>query len=167
MLRYPAALLALTLLPLAACDTGDPSDPDDYRRAVITSVTIEAVPARQPDGSAWDNDPTGITSDPDLFFDLLDGGGLLVYTTEEEDQANVDQSDLPVSWSPSPGITFNQFNRTLLFEVYDKDPNSVDFMAETESFTLQELADLGFRTFVSLESSDGETVVTVRLRWER
>ena len=158
------ALLAVpALLALGGCDSGDPDT--GFTRAVITDITIEAVPARTPDGDTWDNDPTGITSDPDLFVDLLDSAGSLVFTSEEEDAANVDQSELPVGWQTS--VTFNRFDRTLFVEVYDKDPNSTDFMAETETFRLQDLVDQGYRTFVSLESDDGATVVTLRLDWTR
>lgn len=158
------ALALLALLPLAACDSGD-ADPDDISRVIITQVTIEDVPNLMPDGDAWDEDPTGISSDPDLYFDLLTTGGSLEATTEDDDQANIDpDTDLPVSWTLSE--TFNRFDQALYFEIFDKDPTSEDFMGETETFLLQDLVDQN-RTFVSLESDDGEIFMTVRVQFER
>jgi hypothetical protein len=167
-LRLRAPLVLLLSLAFAACDNdgngGD--DDDDPTRVAIHQVTIETAPAENPSGDDWDDDPSGITSDPDLYFDLYDTTGQLILSTSNDDRANIGPGEFPVSWSFSPGAQFNQFNRTLYFEVYDSDPNGEELIGTTEEFTLQTLADQGFRTFVSVESPSGDLVVTARLRWE-
>lgn len=154
-------LVALIALPIAACNSGDPTV-DDFRRVVITEVAVESWPIRKPNGDRWDGFPT---ENPDIYFDIVDSGGQLIFTTEDDDESNVGDNDPGPRWVTD--IQFNNFNRTLNFEVWDSDTDDDDFMGETESFSLIDLADRGFLTFVSTESTDQITVVTARLRWER
>ncbi|HYE97091.1 MAG TPA: hypothetical protein VD962_12860 [Rubricoccaceae bacterium] len=165
LLRAP--LVLLLGLAFAACDNdGNGGDDNNPTRVTIHQVTIETAPPTNPGGDDWDDDPTGVTSDPDLYFELFDSNGQLILSTSNDDRPNIGPGEFPVSWSFSPGAQFNQFNRTLHFEVYDNDPNGRELMGTTEAFTLQTLADQGFRTFVSLESPNGDLVVSARLRWE-
>ena len=158
------SLLLLLIFSLAACDSGGSDEEGPIRRAVITDVTVEAFPDERPDGSAWDSDLSGLTSDPDVYFELYDEDGDLIYTTVSDEESNVDSG--PVEWELDPGITFNRFDQMLLVQVFDKDPSGEELMAETETFTLATLVEQE-RTFITLESANGDTIVTVRLRYER
>lgn len=159
-IRLFACLLLISLLPLSACDSGDPAN-QNPRRVVITEVNIEAWPLRKPNGDQWDSFPT---ADPDLYWNLVDNGGQLLHTTEDDDASNVGDDDIGPQWLPE--LQFTNFNRTLGFEVWDSDTNDDDFMGATETFSLQTFADQGYRTFASIESDDGQVIVTIRLRWE-
>ncbi len=155
-------LVLLLVLPIAACSSNDPTV-DDFNRVVITEVNIESWPIRNPNGDRWDGFPT---EDPDLYFDLVDSGGQLLFTTEDDDASNVGDNDAGPQWITD--IPFTNFNRTLHFEICDSDGNDCEFMDETEPFSLMTLADQGFRTFYASNSANGlATVVTIRLRWEQ
>ena len=182
MLRYPAALLALTLLPLAACDTGDPSDPDTtIRRVVITEVSVDDAPLLREDGDDWDGGVFGLGVNPDIFFELVnDDTGSFLIDPPVDNFTDVDANDFPLVWSASPGtderamdeVAFaqNRFDVSLAFDLYDEDPELTqgedDYMGSTEAFNLQDLVDGSRPSFLDLESADGEISVRVRLRYE-
>jgi len=159
MLRY--LLVTLFVLVIAGCDSNSAAT-NDFTRVVITEVNVESWPIRKPNGDRWDGFPT---ENPDIYFDIVDSGGQLIFTTEDDDESDVGDNDIGPQWQPD--IQFNNFNRTLHFEIWDSDSNDDDFMGETESFSLMDLADRGFLTFVSVQSMDQVTIVTARLQWER
>ena len=72
MLRY--LLATLFVLVIAGCDSNSAAT-DDFTRVVITEVSIESWPIRQPNGDRWDGFPT---ENPDLYFDIVDSGGQLI-----------------------------------------------------------------------------------------
>lgn len=159
MLRY--LLAVLLVLPIAACDSNS-AESGDFNRVIITEVNIESWPTRKPNGDRWDGQPT---ADPDLYFELRDSGGQILQDFHDENARDVGDNEIGPQWLTN--FVFDNFNRTLHFRVCDSDGDDCDVMADTESFSFMDLADQGFRTFLSLESEDEITIVTVRLQWER
>ncbi|MDX1439073.1 MAG: hypothetical protein R3284_04135 [Rubricoccaceae bacterium] len=160
--RLLSILFLAGLLPFWGCDSNSDPGSQNYTRVVITEVNIEAWPIREPGGDRWDSFPT---ADPDLYWVLVDSGGQLLHTTEDDDAPNVGDNDIGPQWITN--LQFTGFNRTLKFEIWDSDSDEDDYMGETETFSLQTFADQGYRTFASLENGDGSVIVTIRLRWER
>jgi hypothetical protein len=185
MARLYRPLLALTLLLyLPACDTGDDDGTGEITRVVITEVEVENAPLVQPDGDDWDGGVLGVGEEPDIYFDLVnaDTGSPILGTTVEE-FSDVQQEDLPIVWSPTPGadentmeeIEFTRFGTPLAFDLWDADPELTkgddDFMGSTESFTIQELVDMTTPPTVFTvqcpDTSDVDISIRIRLRYER
>ena len=171
MPRSALALLALTLLlPLAACDSGDPNDPDTtIRRVVITEIAIDDAPLTD-NGNDWDGTLGG---GPDIYVLLVnDDSGSVVESFEDDDFSNVDDQDFPLVYDLSNDpIEFTRFNTNLAFDLYDADEpltqGDDDYMGSTEAFNLQALVDGNRPNFLRLDSADGQISVSIRLRYER
>lgn len=149
------------MLPIAGCDSNSAAT-GEFTRVVITEVNIESWPTRKPNGDRWDGFPT---EDPDLYFELLDSGGQILVDFHDENEPNVGDNEIGPQWLTD--FVFENFNRTLHFRVCDSDGDQCDEMGVTESFSLMDLADRGYLTFLSAQSADQVTIVTARLRWER
>ena len=169
MRRY--LLVALLVLPFAACDSSDPMG-NEIRTVFITEIEIEQAPLTRPDGSDWDDHILGIGNEPDIYFDLINADTFgITESTLGEDFANVDNQDFPLVWLYDPGIDFAFFSTSLAFRIWDSDdkndPTESDEMGITQAFTIQQLIDSGSPSLFTIQSASGLISVRIRLRYER
>ncbi len=170
MPRFFSVLLVLLLVvPLAACDSGDPMG-TQIRTVFISDIEIERAPLMRPDGSDWDDGIIGIGDEPDIYFDLVnDDTGSINASTFGDDFPNVENQDFPLVWVFDPEITFTRFTTQLAFDILDSDdtnnPVESDFMGSTQAFTIQQLIDSGAPSLFTIQSVDGLISVRIRLRY--
>jgi hypothetical protein len=182
--RPSLALLALALfLPLSACDLfgGDEDGDGAITRVTITEVEVESAPLTD-DGDDWDSGGgIGVGEEPDIYIDLVNADtGSPILSTPPEEFSDVRAEDFPIVWSTSPGadeqqlgeLSFTRFGTPLAFDLYDADnpitKGDDDYMGSTESFTIQELVDMPTPpTLFTIESTDGEISIRIRLDYDR
>ena len=160
--RRTLFVFALWAFFATGCDSNDDSGDDRPDRVILTEVTVEEFPDRNPDGDRWDEgtDP----SDADLYFDLLDADTDQVLASGIDDEfANVDNDDTPLVWDANYEST--SFGRPLVIVLYDRDPtNNDDYLGETREFDFAEAANDDFRRTLTVTGDDIE--IRLRLEWE-
>ncbi|OZC03690.1 hypothetical protein [Rubricoccus marinus] len=132
------ALLLVLPLALTACDSGGEEEITSVR---ITNVTVDQIPENKPDGSDWDN-AVG-SGGPDVYVRVrLDG--VDVATTRDREFGDLDQDELPQTLNIGGTISLNQLDRSLSFQVVDKDGGAAsadDIMGTTAAVAVQSLVD--------------------------
>ena len=107
----------------------------------ITNITVDQIPENKPDGSDWDSAIGG--GGPDVYVRVrLDG--VDVATTRDREFGDLDQDELPQMLDIGGTISLNQLDRSLSFQVVDKDggvASADDIMGTTAAFSVQALAD--------------------------
>ena len=81
----------------------------------LSSITINAMPLTN-NGSNWDWDITGLTSDPDVFY-VLKQGEVEIYSSTSQDNI----STLPISFTENLPYTINVLLQEYTIELYDND----------------------------------------------
>jgi len=81
----------------------------------LSSITINAIPLTN-NGSNWDWDITGLTSDPDVFY-VLKQGEVEIYSSTSQDNI----STLPISFTENLPYTINNLSLEYTIELYDND----------------------------------------------
>tara|TARA_B100000795_G_scaffold53333_1_gene34913 strand:+ start:173 stop:766 length:594 start_codon:yes stop_codon:yes gene_type:complete len=81
----------------------------------LSSITINAMPLTN-NGSNWDWDITGLTSDPDVFY-VLKQGEVEIYSSTSQDNI----STLPISFTENLPYTINNLSLEYTIELYDND----------------------------------------------
>ena len=106
----------------------------------LSSITINAMPLTN-NGSNWDWDITGLTSDPDVFY-VLKQGEVEIYSSTSQDNI----STLPISFTENLPYTINALSQEYTIELYDND--QIAGLGENEfigscSFTPNEYITIG------------------------
>ena len=81
----------------------------------LSSITINTMPMTN-NGATWDLDPTGFTSDPDVFYVLKQGGGDLVSSNSQD---NI--STFPISFTENLPYIINNLSQEYTIYLYDSD----------------------------------------------
>ena len=81
----------------------------------LSSITINTMPLTN-NGSNWDWDITGLTSDPDVFY-VLKQGEVEIYSSTSQDNI----STLPISFTENLPYTINNLSLEYTIELYDND----------------------------------------------
>ena len=151
-----AALLAVPALLLASgCDVT--SEPGPPRSAEIVRIVVNDAPLADEAGDGWDGD-NPLSDGPEIYFRLFDdyiddpGGdrlnplddGDIVFAplSNEPWYSDVDVADFPLVWDVDPGFVIRDLDDPLYVALFDYDTqfNSDDLMAESEVFTLRDVA---------------------------
>ncbi len=159
----PAALLAVCL---AAGCSGQGREP--VTRAVVTAVTVEALPLDQD----WDGSIS--PGPPDVYVDVVDGAppgplgyrSVLVRTTVRE---NVRAAELPLTL-PVGTSTPLSVRAPLRIVVADRDSGGFDddddlFVTEVSAL-VSRIGDARAGDSTPLRFGDGRTRVVLTVRWE-
>ena len=106
----------------------------------LSSITINAIPLTN-NGSNWDWDITGLTSDPDVFY-VLKQGEVEIYSSTSQDNI----STLPISFTENLPYTINNLSLEYTIKLYDN--NQIVGLGENEligycSFILNEYITVG------------------------
>lgn len=162
----PSRLLALVAACLAAGCAGQSRDP--ITRAVVTAVTVEALPLDQD----WDG--TVSPGAPDVYVDVVDGAppgplgyrSVLVRTTVRED---VGRDALPLALAVGTSTPL-AVRAPLRIVVADRDSGGLD---DDDDLFVTEIAGLASRIGDAragdetvLRFGDGRTRVVLTVRWE-
>jgi hypothetical protein len=151
------AVLAATVLTLAACDTATTGP--NYSSALLTDYVQEAMPFANIEGQPWD-----ATDGPDAVFVLMDADEQEV--ARSQTYADLSRSDLPLQWSFLPRPEITDFSASYYIALYDEDDDHLTPVATTDRFRLQEFADAGFATTYTFESATDTLASRVQIRWE-
>ena len=107
---------ALNYNPEATENDGSCEYPPVWISALqLSSITINAMPLTN-NGSNWDWDITGLTSDPDVFY-VLKQGEVEIYSSTSQDNI----STLPISFTENLPYTINNLSLEYTIELYDND----------------------------------------------
>ena len=142
---------------------------DAVATAVVTGITVEALPLGEP----WDG--AIATNPPDVYVDIVEGGrtGPLDFRTpivRTEVAENVVQSNLPQTLRPGAGAFPLSVRMPLRFIVADRDDGGVDdddelFAAEVAGLASR-VGDAGPGDTATLRFGDDRTRIRVEVRWE-
>lgn len=137
-----ALLVALMLSSTISCKKDDDDDPQPsnnnnpsdtsqtWRTVRITGIEVLEFPENKPGGSNWDSPITGIP-EPDIFSEIYVDGSK-VWGGESNRKENVEQSDLPESWSVT-GFSAVDLSARIQIKLLDYD--SLQSNEEMTSFT--------------------------------
>jgi hypothetical protein len=81
----------------------------------LSSITINAMPMTN-NGDTWDWDITGLTSDPDVFY-VLKQGGADIASSSSQDNISV----FPILFTENLPYTINNLSQEYTIELYDND----------------------------------------------
>jgi len=82
----------------------------------LSSITINTMPMTHNNGEDWDWDITGLTSDPDVFYVLKQGGAEIALSSSQD---NI--SDFPILFTENLPYTINNLSQEYTIELYDND----------------------------------------------
>jgi hypothetical protein len=105
--------IATNYNPEATVDDGSCEYPPSILQ--LSSITINAMPMTN-NGATWDWDITGLTSDPDVFYVLKQGGGDIVSSSSQD---NI--STFPISFTENLPYTINNLSQEYTIDLYDND----------------------------------------------
>lgn len=92
-----------------------------YTKFIITKFKVTAFPSTKLTGADWDVLVLPAFKYPDLYFKIIDS----VLNVKLDNSAtvidDVQQSNLPVWWTPIPTYSSTLFNATRFFDLYDED----------------------------------------------
>lgn len=81
----------------------------------LSSIKIDAIPMTN-NGSSWDWDITGLTSDPDIFY-VLKQGGIEVATSSSQDNISI----FPIIFTENLPYVANNLSQDYTIELWDND----------------------------------------------
>tara|TARA_B100001964_G_scaffold243221_1_gene320469 strand:- start:72 stop:920 length:849 start_codon:yes stop_codon:yes gene_type:complete len=84
-------------------------------RLTLSSIKIDAIPMTN-NGSDWDWDITGLTSDPDIFY-VLKQGGIEVASSSSQDNISV----FPILFTENLPYAVNNLSQDYTIELWDND----------------------------------------------
>jgi hypothetical protein len=105
--------LALNYNPAATIDDGSCEYPPSLLK--LSNITINAMPMTN-NGGTWDWDITGLTSDPDVFYVLKQGGADIASSSSQD---NI--SAFPISFTENLPYTISNLSLEYTIELYDND----------------------------------------------
>lgn len=164
MFRLSHLALLIALLPLAACDSGEP---DEITSIVITGITVDEMPFTDANGDEWDS---GLAGDADVYV-RAQINGITVRDTRRSDFEDLDANDLPAELDLDGGITLTQLVGDLTFELADRDGGaSADdpLIGETDAANVAALvaSEQAVRTFSSTGAVGRRVVLRVTFDYE-
>ena len=118
--------LATNYNPESTVDDGSCEYPPSILQ--LSSITINAMPMTN-NGATWDWDITGLTSDPDVFYVLKQGGGDIVSSSSQD---NI--STFPISFTENLPYTINNLSQEYTIYLYDSDVGGEELIGSC-SFT--------------------------------
>jgi hypothetical protein len=105
--------LATNYLSSATEDDGSCEYPPSELK--LSSITINTIPMTN-NGNTWDWDITGLTSDPDIFYILKQGGADIIASNSQD---NI--STFPISFTENLPYTITNLSQEYTIELYDND----------------------------------------------
>jgi len=126
--------LAYNYNTLANTDDGSCIYPPSVLK--LSSITINEMPMTN-NGATWDWDITGLTSDPDVFYVLKQGGGDIASSSSQD---NI--STFPISFTEDLPYEINNLSQEYTIYLYDSDVGGEELIGSC-SFTPNEYIAVG------------------------
>jgi PKD repeat protein len=142
---------------------------EDYNQCFIKVVTIRDFP-EEDNGSDWDSFAQGWY--PDVYFTIWDATnqGLAWSLPFDMRKENLEQSDLPESWTFPDGIEIPKelWENEYEIDLWDYDSTSDDdYIGTASSFTLEELTTGANAHPEKIFISSGGVSIEIELEWEK
>jgi len=141
---FNAMFLFIVIVSFSACKKSSPTPPaPTYNNFKINAVTIGQISY----STSWD-----IGSDPDVYFNIEDASGAILYDGSTTYITDVPSSQLPFVWTlPTPYIVPNTAT-TYYVAIYDADtPFSADDLIGKVAFKIDDLKS-GYLTTTTITS---------------
>jgi hypothetical protein len=121
----------------------------------LSSITINAMPMTN-NGATWDWDITGLTSDPDVFYVLKQGGGDIVSSSSQD---NI--STFPISFTENLPYTINNLSQEYTIYLYDSDVGGEELMGSCSFIPNDFITDAGSGINITNDGID----MTLAIEW--
>lgn len=145
--------IAVNYNPLATIDDGS----CEYlpTQLKLSSITINAMPMTN-NGATWDWDITGLTSDPDVFYVLKQGGGDIVSSSSQD---NI--STFPISFTENLPYIINNLSQEYTIYLYDSDVGGEELMGSCSFIPNDFITDAGSGINITNDGID----MTLAIEW--
>lgn len=151
------------------CDCAPGFTGDNCETAVtlrLTQVEVTDIPFNNPENNGnWDED-----NGPDVYFQLKDEGGNVLYTHETSAYSNLDGEDLPVTFTIAVPLQVTDLDMNLLVSFYDDDNGEDfldfddDFMGSVE-FQISDYTDGANAYPTEVEKEESNINMTLEMQW--